>query len=124
MDILFVDRKVYSIYILSDVVEIINNLEKKNKKAVKKIKAYILRLAERIPNKPELWESIKNCENLFELKPKPYRLACYMEDDNILILHIWKVEKNISKEKRKNIEKACEIAKEVSNEFKELVRKR
>jgi hypothetical protein len=80
-------------------------------------------LAERIPNKPEQWESIKGCENLFELKIKPYRLACYMKGMDILILHIWRVQKNMSKQKRADIEKACRIAEEVRDEFEKLVRR-
>ncbi len=120
--LLITDDKIFRVYILKSVVKDIDNL--KDKVAVKKIKSNIARLAERIPNKPEKWESIKGCENLFELKVKPYRLACYVEDINILILHFWRVQKNMSKQKRADIEKACEIAKEVKDDFKRLVRKR
>ena len=81
------------------------------------------RLAERIPNKPELWENIRGCENLFELKIKPYRLGCYKYGNNILILHSWRVQKNMSKQKRADIEKACKIAQEVKDEFERLVRR-
>lgn len=119
---LITDDKVYKIYILRKVIEDIENI--KDKKMIKMIKANIDRLAERIPNKPEKWRSIKNCESLFELKIKSYRLGCYVKDINILILHIWKVQKNMSKQKRADIEKACKIAKEVKNEFEKLVKRR
>ena len=95
----------------------------RDKNAVKRIKMSIGRLAERIPNKPELWENIRGCENLFELKIKPYRLGCYKYRNNILILHFWRVQKNMSKQKRANIEKACKIAEEVKDEFERLVRR-
>ena len=95
----------------------------RDKNAVKRIKMSIGRLAERIPNKPELWENIRGCENLFELKIKPYRLGCYKYGNNILILHFWRVQKNMSKQKRANIEKACKIAEEVKDEFERLVRR-
>lgn len=118
--LLVTDDKVFRLYILDTVKRDIDRL--KDKTAVKKIKISIGRLAERIPNKPELWESIKGCENLFELKVKPYRLACYKQGNNILILHFWRVQKNMSKQKRADIERACEIAQEVKNEFERLVR--
>jgi len=118
--LLLTDDKVFRLYILKDVINDIDKI--KNKVDIKRIKSNIARLAERIPNKPEKWESIKNCEHLFELKIRPYRLACYVKDRNILILHLWKVQKNMSKQKRANIEKACEIAKEVKDEFEKLVR--
>ncbi|WP_456400464.1 type II toxin-antitoxin system RelE/ParE family toxin [Persephonella sp.] len=120
--LLLTDDKIFRIYMLKRVVKDIDSL--KDKGSVKRIKSNIARLAERIPNKPEKWESIKGCKNLFELKVKPYRLACYVIETNILILHFWKVQKNISKQKRADIEKACEIAKEVKYEFEKLVRKR
>lgn len=119
--LLITDEKVFRIYMLNSVKEDIDKL--KDKKAVKHIKTGIARLSERIPNKPEQWESIKGCENLFELKIKPYRLACYKHGSNILILHIWRVQNNMSKQKRAEIEKACKIAQEVKNEFEKLVRR-
>ncbi len=119
--LLITDEKVFRLYILDTVKKDIDKL--KDKKAVKRIKTGIGRLAERIPNKPELWESIKGCENLFELKIKPYRLACYKHGNNILILYFWRVQKNMSKQKRADIERACKIAQEVKDEFERLVRR-
>jgi mRNA-degrading endonuclease RelE of RelBE toxin-antitoxin system len=86
--LLLTDENIYKLYILDKVKRYIDKLKFKNVKIVKSIKATIGRLAERIPNKPEQWRNIKGCENLFELKIKPYRLACYMKGMNILILHI------------------------------------
>jgi len=114
-----VNDKNFNLYILENVKVSIDEI--KDKEAIKRIKVSIDRLAERIPNKPELWESIKGCENLFELKVKPYRLACYLKGSNILILHIWRVQKNMSKLKRADIDKACQIAQEVKDEFERMV---
>ncbi len=120
--LLITNEKNFNLYILESVKKDIDKV--RDNKAVKRIKTSIGRLAERIPNKPEHWESIKSCENLFELKIKPYRLGCYKKENNILILHFWRVQKNMSKQKRADIEKACKIAQEVKDEFERLVRRK
>lgn len=99
----------------------------KDKIALKKILVSLSRLSERIPNKPEQWESIKGCKDAYELKiftknAGSYRLGCYYNGRDVLIVHIWKVEKNMSKEKRKDIELACKKIQECRDEFEKFVR--
>jgi len=119
----FFYEKEYSIYILDKVEKEILNI--KDVKAQKKILQSLKRLTARIPNKPEMWEAIKGCEgiNVYELKPKPYRLGCYKSGRYILVVHIWRVQKGKGSKKRNDINKACEIAKEVKDEFERFVRR-
>ena len=119
MNIQFLCQKNFSIFILKNIYDKINDLP--NKKEKNKIFAAIDRLSERIPKNPDQWEKIKSCKGLYELKPKPYRLGCYKKGDNVLILHLWKVQKKKSKVKQKEIEKACEVMKEVRDEFEQFI---
>ena len=59
----------------------------------------------------------------FELKPKPYRLGCYVFEDALLTVHVWRVQKNRSSDKDREIKKVCEIVEEVKDEFERFVRR-
>ncbi len=116
------ERNRYWVFVLEKVEKDIEKL--KEEKHKKKIIQFLYRLSLRIPNQPEIWEKVKECkENIFELKPKPYRLGCYVKDKYILVVHLWRVQKNISSEKRANIRKACEKAKEVQYEFEKTIKR-
>ncbi len=118
----FVERLEYTIYILKKVEQEIIGM--KDKKAQKKVLQSLKRLSGTIPNNPEKWQPIKSCEgfNAYELKPKPYRLGCYKHGKYILVVHTWRVQKNSSSEKRKNIEKVCSTVREVKDEFEGFVK--
>lgn len=115
----------YRVFVLREVeLEIVNM---KDKEALKKILANLDRIAERIPNKPEQWENIKSCKDTYELKipakkSGSYRLGCYFNGRYLLIVHFWKVEKNISKGKRQDIEVTCKKVEEYRDEFERFVR--
>jgi len=113
----------YVIYILKKVEQEIIGM--KDKRAQKKVLQSLKRLSETIPNNPEKWQSIKSCEgfNAYELKPKSYRLGCYKYGKYILVVHMWRVQKDSSSEKRKNIEKVCSTVKEVKDEFERFVKR-
>ena len=70
-----------------------------------------------------MWKVLKNCEEVtvYELKPKPYRLGCYKYKNNILVLHMWRVQKGMDLQKRKEITKACNIAREIKDEFERFI---
>lgn len=115
----------YKIYILENVEQEIEHM--KDKTAQKKILQSLKRLSKTIPNNPEKWRSIK-CKNkknigAYELKSKPYRLGCYKYGKYILVVHMWRVQKDISLQKRNDIEKACLIIEEVQDEFKGFVKR-
>ena len=112
-----------------NVVCILKHVEKEieeldDAKEKKRIVQFLYRLLERFPNKPEQWRKLKgeDCKNVFELKPKPYRLACLVMDRYILVVHLWRVQKNRSRSKSSEIKKACIKAKEVKDEFKKFIR--
>jgi hypothetical protein len=88
-----------------------------------RIKKKIIQKSQRIPNSPEMWKVLKNCEEVtvYELKPKPYRLGCYKYKNNILVLHMWRVQKGMDLQKRKEITKACNIAREIKDEFERFI---
>lgn len=118
-------KRNYRVFVLKEVEEEI--VKMKDKEALGKILANLYRLTERIPNKPEQWESIKGCGDTYELKimskkSGSYRLGCYFKSKDVLIVHFWKVEKNISKGKRKDIETACKRVEEYKDEFERFVR--
>ncbi len=118
----YYDEKVFRVFILMEVEEEIRSL--KDKKGQKKIFNMLDRLLERIPNSPELWRRIENCETAYELKPKPYRLGCFFDGGkDILVVHLWRVQSKKSKTKRQEIEKTCEIIKEEKDEFKRFAGK-
>ena len=120
MKFIFVEKGEYGIYTLEKAEKEIERIKEQN--ALKKIMSYIGRLSMRIPNSPEKWEKIKGCEiEVYELKPFPYRLGCYKHKSFILIVHVWRVQKNRSSEKAANIKKACSIAQEVKNEFEKFI---
>ncbi len=118
-----VEELEYTIYILKKVEQEIIGM--KDKRAQKKVLQNLRRLSGTIPNNPEKWQSIKSCEgfNAYELKPKPYRLGCYKYDKHILVVHMWRVQKDSSSEKRKNIEKVCSTVREVQDEFERFVKR-
>ena len=97
-----------------------------DKKGLKKIISWLDRLACRTPDKPYMWQKIKGCKdiNLYELKPRPYRIAVLVVNGRFcLCLYIWKVEKDTSCKKRREIEKAIKTARRHKNEFEKFVRK-
>jgi mRNA-degrading endonuclease RelE of RelBE toxin-antitoxin system len=112
-----------SIYILKSVEKEIERL--KDGRGKKRIVQFLYRLSERFPNKPEHWEKLEGegCEGVFELKPKPYRLGCLVVDNNVLVIHLWRVQKDRSRVKSSEIGKACRKAEEVKDEFKEFIRR-
>jgi len=118
-----VEELKYVIYILKKVEQEI--IDMKDKKAQKKVLQNLRRLSGTMPNNPEKWRLIKSCEgsNVYELKPKPYRLGCYKHGKCILVVHMWRVQKNSSSEKRKNIEKVCSTVREVKDEFERFVKR-
>ncbi len=99
----------------------IRELDKRDRKRVLQ---YLYRLADRFPNKPEQWRKLKGsgCEDVFELKPKPYRVACLVYRKRyILAYYLWRVQSNRSKRKSDEIGKACRIAQELRDGFKRFV---
>ena len=118
----FVEKLEYTIYVLKKVEQEIISM--KDERAKKKVLQSLKRLSATIPNSPEKWELIKSCKGskAYELKPKPYRLGCYKHDKYILAVHMWRVQKKKSSEKRKNIEKVCSIVEEVKDEFERFVK--
>ena len=102
----------YWIFVLPEVEEQIRVL--RDVEGRTKILRWLDFLAERIPNSPEQWKKLKgeDCQNVFELKPKPYRLGCLVIEKFILVVHIWRVQKDRSKRKSKEVKKTCLKAKE------------
>ena len=113
----------FTIYTLSKVDEEIEKI--KDDKAKKRITGYLKKPADRIPNQKEQWERIKVCKDFkaYELKPKPYRLGCYVFEESILVVHLWRVQKKKSIKKSAEIRKVCGIIKEVDDGFKGFVRR-
>ncbi|TCK05211.1 hypothetical protein [Phorcysia thermohydrogeniphila] len=113
----------YCIFILPEVEKQIRDLRDANSRV--KILRWLDILSERIPNNPEQWKKLKgeSCQNVFELKPKPYRLGCLVVDRFILVVHMWRVQKDRSRRKSKEVEKACLKAEEVRDEFERFVRR-
>ena len=111
------------VYYTSHFEKLVDNLNKKDKGGAKKVMAWLNRLSERFPNKPEMWERIKRCTEveLFELKPKPYRVAVLVRGNICLCVHLWKVEKGKGSKKESDIKTACEKAMEVYDEFVSFV---
>ena len=112
----------------SNVVCVTDELEEQirglDKKSRKRVLQYLYRLADRFPNKPEQWQKLKgsDCEDVFELKPKPYRVACLVYKRRyILAYYLWRVQSNRSKGKSDEIGKACRMAQEVKDGFKRFV---
>lgn len=99
-------------------------LAKKDRTMAHRVMKHIQRLSDGFPNKPEKWERIKTCRDvsLFELKPKPYRVAVLVWNNFCLCLHLWKVEKGSSRRKQTEIEKACVKAREVKDDFVSFIR--
>lgn len=83
----FYDEKVYRIFILREVEIEIEKL--KDVKAQKKILDFLDRLLERIPNSPEQQKNLEGCQTAYELKPKPYRLGCFLMEEEIFQLYIF-----------------------------------
>ncbi len=119
---LFLKGQKFKIFTLKRVEKYIDAI--KDKKVKQRIIQYLVRLGDRIPNKPEQWERIKACKRVkaFELKPRPYRLGCYVFEDAILVVHVWRVQKNRSVDKDREIKKVCEVVEEVKDEFERFVR--
>jgi hypothetical protein len=117
----FFHEGIFKIFVLDKVEQEI--LALKDVRIKKKIIQNLNRLSQRIPNSPEMWKVLKNCEEVtvYELKPKPYRLGCYKYKNNILVLHMWRVQKGMDLQKRKEITKACNIAREIKDEFERFI---
>ncbi|WP_456397037.1 hypothetical protein [Desulfurobacterium sp.] len=98
-------------------------LSLKDESGQKKILSWLQRLAEGFPNQPEKWKPLKakNCHRVYELKPKPYRVCCLVLGRNILAVRLWRIQKNRSKVKSKEIEKCCNKAREVEDDFERFV---
>jgi hypothetical protein len=114
----------YRVYLYRKFSKEFEELARKDITSFKKMLAALQRLTERLPNKPEMWESIKGCEvEVYELKVKPYRVCCLKVGDNLLALTLWRVQKNSSRKKRENIKKCCQKAKEVLDGFKRAIKR-
>ncbi len=107
------------IFYTSHFNRLVVKVSKKDKKAFLKVMAWLNKLSERFPNRPEMWERVKRCTDveLFELKPKPYRVALLVKGNVCLCLHLWRVQKGGGRRKEADIEAACERAREVYDEF-------
>lgn len=53
-----------------------------------KVVAHIARLAERLPSGTEKWRHLRG--RIYELKPKPFRIACYVDEPYIVVYAVWK----------------------------------
>ena len=49
-------------------------------------------------------------------------MGCYVFEDAILAVHVWRVQKGKSIVKNREIEKVCEVVREAKDEFERFVR--
>lgn len=118
------DGAVNRIYYTSHFARTVDKLSGRDRKGAHKVVAWLNKLSERFPNKPEMWEKIRRCKDieLFELKPKPYRVAVLVRGNICLCVHLWKVERRKGRKKEADIETACAKAREVYDEFVRFVK--
>jgi len=78
-----------------------------------KVVAHIARLAERLPLGTEKWRHLGG--RVYELKPKPFRVACYVDEPYIVVYAVWR-KVGSKKRDRRLIEKALEMESEIARE--------
>ncbi len=114
----------YEVWIWIGFDKSFTKLTKGDSKGSKKVLSWIERLAKRIPSGEDKARPLKGeiCQkyNIYELKPKPYRIAFVcLCDRYILIGYIWK--KRANTQDSKEIKKACELMEGLIQKFKKEV---
>ena len=90
-----------------------------DEEALKKILVYIGRLADRIPSRREMWRHLGG--DIYELKPKPYRVACYKKGTYVVVFDVWRKSGKKGKDKR-YINKALSREEEIAHELEEFIK--
>ncbi len=100
-------------------------LKLRDKKSQKKVLSWLKRLESGFPSQPEKWKPLEgeDCQRVFELKPKPYRVCCLVVGRDILAINLWRIQKNRGRAKSKEIENCCKKAREVEDDFKRFIKR-
>ncbi|RTZ58944.1 MAG: hypothetical protein DSZ31_04800 [Gammaproteobacteria bacterium] len=119
---LFEEKCIVAVY--EEVLNELKKIEKEDKRDFRKILKMIKMLAKRcFFNNPEQWKPLKGeiCQmfGIWELKPKPYRLAFfkdfYRNKECFVIYEIWR--KEGKRKDRKLIEKICSKAQTIKEKW-------
>ena len=86
---------------------------------LKKVIAYIGRLADRIPNRKEMWRHLGG--NVYELKPKPYRVACYKKGTYVVVFDVWRKSDKKGRDQR-YIDMALSKEGEIAHELEKFIK--
>jgi|GEM_PF-4492581 hypothetical protein len=88
-----------------------------DEKSKNRVVAHIERLAERLPQGTEKWRHLGG--RVYELKPRPFRVACYVDEPYIVVYAVWS---KIGSKKRNQrlIETALDMESEIARELEDF----
>ena len=114
----------YEVWVWEGFDKLYQEVTKGDPKGAKKVLGWIKRLAEAFPQGEDKVKRLKggSCkkQNIWELKPKPYRVAFVcLCDRYMLVGYIWR--KRNDMRDSKEIEKACKRMEELAERFLEEV---
>ena len=112
----------YEVWVWNGFDDAFRKAARGDKRAVKKVHNWILRLAYSFPQGEDRVRPLKGkaCKGMWELKPKPYRVAFMcLCDRYMLVGYIWR--KRANTRDSAEIEKACKLMAELAEKFLEEV---